>query len=60
MRQLVTIFCKEDVNLNAAVRGNKVVLAHANHADKSQQWFKNYSATGNVTDEQGQQGRLRW
>ncbi|KQJ86426.1 ricin B-like lectin R40C1 isoform X2 [Brachypodium distachyon] len=43
------IFCKMNMSLNAAVRGDKVMLVTADSSDKSQ----DYSATGNLTDDDG-------
>ncbi|CAL5026939.1 unnamed protein product [Urochloa decumbens] len=48
------IFCREDINLNVAVRGTTVVLARANPDDVLQQWVQDFSASGTVTDDEGQ------
>ncbi|CAN6228496.1 unnamed protein product [Urochloa humidicola] len=44
------IFCREDINLNVAVRGTTVVLARADPDDVLQ----DFSASGIVTDDEGQ------
>ncbi|CAN6275997.1 unnamed protein product [Urochloa humidicola] len=48
------IFCREDINLNVAVRGTTVVLARANPDDVLQHWVQDFSASGTVTDDEGQ------
>ncbi|CAL4899449.1 unnamed protein product [Urochloa decumbens] len=54
MAKLVRILCKGDKMLNMAIRDNRVVLARADPHDLSQQWLKDYSTTGRVTDDYGQ------
>ncbi|CAN6249022.1 unnamed protein product, partial [Urochloa humidicola] len=50
------IFCREDINLNVAVRGSgtTVVLARADPDDVLQHWVQDFSASGIVTDDEGQ------
>ncbi|RLN30840.1 uncharacterized protein C2845_PM05G18120 [Panicum miliaceum] len=54
MARLVRILCKGDKMLNMAIRDDRVVLARADPHDLSQQWLKDYSNTGKVTDDCGQ------
>ncbi|CAN6270855.1 unnamed protein product [Urochloa humidicola] len=47
------IVCKQNTNLNMAVRGDKVILVNADSNDESQHWFQDYNAVGKVTDDTG-------
>lgn len=51
--QPMRLFCKEDTGLNAAVRGDKVVLIPADPSDKSQHWYQEYGNVGKLADEEG-------
>ncbi|KAL6650882.1 hypothetical protein ACP70R_009807 [Stipagrostis hirtigluma subsp. patula] len=48
------IFCREDINLNVAIRGTTVVLARANPSDVLQHWVQDFSVSEVLTDDQGQ------
>uniref|UniRef100_A0A0D9XXJ3 Uncharacterized protein n=1 Tax=Leersia perrieri TaxID=77586 RepID=A0A0D9XXJ3_9ORYZ len=52
-RQPMRIYCREDTNLNMAVRGNRVLLVRANLDDESQHWFLECDNVGRLTDEEG-------
>ncbi|KAL6642352.1 hypothetical protein ACP70R_020533 [Stipagrostis hirtigluma subsp. patula] len=51
--QPMRIFCKASPSLNAAVRGDRVVLVRADPSDESQHWIQDHDSVGRVTDEQG-------
>lgn len=51
--QQMRMFSKVDPSLNAAVRGDKVVLVRADPTDESQRWIQDHDNVGRVTDAQG-------
>ncbi|CAL4915170.1 unnamed protein product [Urochloa decumbens] len=51
--QPLRMVCKAHPDLNAAVRGDEVVLVRADPSDKYQDWIQDYDNVGRVTDQQG-------
>ncbi|CAN6305154.1 unnamed protein product [Urochloa humidicola] len=51
--QPLRMVCKAHPDMNAAVRGDQVVLVRADPSDKSQDWIQDHDNVGRVTDQQG-------